>query len=177
MRNFFITIFILAALLMSSCSAGPGDNEQQNNRDSHPPTVHVKHAKHDSTYVTSGFYFLEESGQGVKMRKDHSDEDYNISEKPFVSVKNILSASAQKNVVEGREMYDVNIVLDNAGTKDFALGTGNPEHPYIAVVIANRLLYVVENTTQITTGKMQIMLVDYSEKEVNDMIDAIHHKR
>lgn len=163
---------------MSSCSAGPGDNEQQNNRDSHPPTVHVKHAKHDSTsYVASGFYFLEESGQGIKMRKDHSAEDYDISEKPFVSVKNILSASAQKNAIEGRGMYDVNIVLDNAGTKDFALGTGNPEHPYIAVVIANRLLYVVENTTQITTGKMQIMLVGYSEKEVNDMIDAIHHKR
>ena len=60
---------------------------------------------------------------------------------------------------------------------DLEEGTDNPSYPYIALVIENWLLYVVENTSKIKTGKMNIIVVDYTEKEVNDMIDAINQKR
>jgi len=175
-KNFFMTTFILTTLLLS-CSDSHHNNVQQVNNANNQQAVYTDTVKNDSSYVFTGFYFLSDSGDRIKMRKDHSDEDYEISQKPFVSIKNILRATAQKNVFEGRDTYGMTIVLDNSGTKDLQQVTGNSEHPYIAVVIANRLLYVVENTSKIKTGIMQIILVDYTEKEVNDMMDAIHRKR
>ena len=134
-------------------------------------------SKKDTSYVFTGFYFLAEQGQGIKIKRDRSDEFYNISKTPFVSVKNVLRAIPQKNVIQGRDTYALTIVLDNQGTSDLEKGTGNRSQQHIAVVIANRLLYVVENTTQIKTGIMQLHLLDYSEKEVNDMVSAINQKR
>jgi hypothetical protein len=171
-----MTIFILTTLFLS-CSDSNHNNTQQVNNENNQQAIYSDTVKNDSSYVFTGFYFLADNGQGIKMQKDHSDEYYDISKKPFVSIKNILRATAQKNIIHGRDTYGVTIVLDNAGTKDLEQGTGNSEHPYIAVVIANRLLYVVENKSQIKTGIMQIILVDYTEKEVNDMIDAINQKR
>jgi hypothetical protein len=130
-----------------------------------------------NNHVFTGFYFLAEDGRGIKMRKDHSEEDYYISEKPFVSISNISSANASKNIIQGQETYGVTIVLDKMGTKHLAQATGDGKHPYLAIVIANRLLYVVGNSTQIKTGLMEIVLVDYSEKEVQDMMEAIENKR
>ena len=171
-----MTILILMTLLLS-CSNGANKNTQAQTDAHNQQTIYSDTSKSDSFYVFTGFYFLADNEQGIKMRKDHSNEVYNISRNPFVSIKNILRAAAQKNVIQGHDTYGVTIVLDNAGTKAFEQGTGNSAHPYVAVVIANRLLYVVENTSKIKTGIMQIALVDYSEKEVNDMIEAITQKR
>lgn len=133
--------------------------------------------KGNSSYVSTGFYFLADAGQGIKMQKERSDEIYNISKIPFASVKNILRADAQKNIVQGHDTYNITMVFDNKGTKDLEQGTGNPSYPKIAVVIANRLFYVVENVSKISTGIMDVILVDYTEKEVNDLTNAINHKK
>lgn len=172
-----MTIFILTTLLLSSSDSTHKNTQVQIGADNNQQAIYSDTVKNDSSYVSTGFYFLADNGRGIRMRKDHSEEDYDISKKPFVSINNILRATAQKNVIQGRDTYGVTIVLDNAGTKDLEQGTGNSEYPHIAVVIANRLLYVVENTSQMKTGIMQIILVDYSEKEVNDMIEAINQKR
>ena len=168
---------ILTALLLSCADNTTKNTHIQPEANNNQQAINSTTAKNDSSYVLTGFYFLADDGRGIKMRKDHSDEVYDISKNPFVSIKNILRATAQKNVIQGRDTYGVTIVLDNAGTKDLEQGTGNSSHPYIAIVIANRLLYIVENTSQIKTGIMQVILVDYSEKEVNEMIDAISQKR
>jgi hypothetical protein len=172
-----ILSFILVTLLLSCAYNTNKNTNTQTRADNNHTTVYSDATKNDSSYVFTGFYFLANNGQGIRMQKDHSDEIYNISKTPFVSINNILRATAQKNVIQGRDTYGITIVLDNPGAKDLEQETGNPSHQYIAVVIANRLLYVVENTSQIKTGIMQIILVDYSEKEVSNMIDAINEKR
>lgn len=177
MKNLF-TISLVSTILLLSCADNTAKNTHlQSKSNDNQQAIYPDTTKSDSPYVFTGFYFLADNGQGIKMQRDHSTEVYNISEKPFVSTKNILRATAQKNVIEGRDTYGVTIILDNEGTKYLEQGTGNSSHTYIAIVIANRLLYVVENTSQIKTGIMQIILVDYSEKEVNEMIDAINQKR
>jgi preprotein translocase subunit SecD len=110
------------------------------------------------------------------MHKDHSNEDFYISQKPFVSVKNILRVNAQKNIIDGRTTWGVTLVLDNQGTKDLEEATGNSIYPKIAIVMANRLLYVVENSSKIKTGIMQIILIDYNQNEVDEMVNAISNK-
>ena len=172
MINLFITI------LLSSCANNTNADKHILSQDNSSQTiVSSDTSKLDSSYVPTGFYFLADKEQGIRMHKDHSDENYNISPKPFVSVQNILRANAQKNIVQGRVTYGVTIVLDNQGTTDLAEATGNSSYPYIAIVMANRLLYVVENTSKIKTGIMQVILVDYAENEIDEMVNAIIKKK
>src|SRR5688500_8847520 len=154
MRILFMLSLILVTMLLSCADKTNKSTHTQAEAINNQAAIYSDTAKNDSSYVFTGFYFLADEGQGIKMQKDHSDEVYNISKNPFVSIKNILRATAQKNVIQGRDTYGVTIVLDNPGTKDLEQGTGDPSHPYIAVVIANRLLYIVENTSQIKTGIM-----------------------
>src|ERR1700739_713323 len=68
-------------------------------------------SKNDSSYVYTGFYFLADTGQSIKMQKDHSSEVYSISKNPFASVKNVLRATVQKNTIQGVDTYAVNVVF------------------------------------------------------------------
>ncbi len=171
-------IKLLTTILLFSCTNNTTQDKQIASQDNSNNTfINSDTTKADSSYVPTGLYFLADKEQGMKMRKDHSNEDYNISPKPFVSVKNILRANAQKNIIEGRVTYGVTLVLDNQGTKDLEEATGNSSYPYIAIIMANRLLYVVENTSKIKTGLMQIILVDYTENEVDEMVNAITQKK
>jgi hypothetical protein len=177
MRALFMVNIFLTALLLSFIPKTDGNKPITTQTRLNSDIVYSDASQVGDLYVSTGFYFLANKGQGVKMRKDHSDENYDISNKPFVSVKNILRTHAQKNIIQQRVTYGVTIVLDNQGAKYLEEGTGNPAYPYMAVVIANRLLYVVENTSKIKTGIMNIVLVDYTEKEVNEMVDAINKKK
>ena len=67
----------------------------------------------------------------------------------------------------------MSLEFDAQGTEDLKDGTGNPQHPKIAVVIANKLLYVVDNDAKIETGRMQILLEGYSDQQLNRIKESI----
>jgi len=176
MRTIFM-INLLLTILLSSC--GNNKNQDKNFAIEHRSTPIINSSdtsKVDSSYVRTGFYFLTDIGKAIKMHMDHSNQDFYISQKPFVSVKNILRVNAQKNIIDGRTTWGVTLVLDNQGTKDLEEATGNSIYPKIAIVMANRLLYVVENSSKIKTGIMQIILIDYNQNEVDEMVNAISNK-
>ena len=127
--------------------------------------------------MPTGFYYLADKEDGVKMLKEQSNEVYKISRTPFVAVENIIRANLIKTKLESSISTSINMVMDNKGTQNLKQGTGNFAHPYIAVVIANRLLYVVENNYKIETGIMSIILVNYPEEVMEEMLDAIRNKR
>jgi hypothetical protein len=131
----------------------------------------------DTTYMATGFYFLADEGKEVSMRKDKSEEIYPISRLPFASVENISNTKLETTHLKDVDYTSLCITFDSKGTKDLAEGTGNPLHSKIAVVVANRLLYVVENTTSIKTGVMCLELVGYSEKEIEEMRNSVNIKR
>ncbi len=96
---------------------------------------------------------------------------------PFASVVNIKKATLQKTESRYGDFTELCLVFDNKGTKDLAEGTGNALHPKIAVIVANKLLYVVDNTYSIKTGIMYIGLKGYSEKEMKAMLAAVNNKK
>lgn len=128
-------------------------------------------------YVTTGFYLLADNVDGIKMRKEQSNEVYSIAKKPFVAVGNILHCSLQHDTTENGIESSIQIELDEKGTQRFKDVTGNPLYPNIAIVVANRLLYVVEVQAQISTGKTTILLNGYSKEEMEAMVDAVNKKR
>ena len=128
------------------------------------------------TYVTTGFYFPSVNNNGIKMKKDFSNEIYTLADKPFIGVNNIKYARVQKNKDEQGVYSFLNIVLDDQGTSKLKEVTGNPAYPLIAIVVGNRLLYVVQNKANITTGIMNIIVDGYSDKELKKMLDAISRK-
>ena len=111
------------------------------------------------------------------MRQVQSDEVYTISPKPFVSVNNISHCSLKIDTTDNRILGNVMLDFDEKGTQDYIKVTGNPLYPFIAVVIANKLLYVVENREKMTKGKVTILIDGYSKKELEKMVNAVNRKK
>ena len=131
----------------------------------------------DTTYMRTGFYFLAEKSEGIDMRLENSNEIYTLSRLPFASVKNVSEANLEKSHLDGKDYMELIMTLDKKGTNDLEKGTGNPLHPKIAVVVANRLLYVLENATSVKSGIMSVLLDGYSGQEMEAMLDSVKNKR
>ncbi len=58
--------------------------------------------------------------------------------------------------------------FDEKETQDYIKATGNPSYPFMAVVIANRLLYVVENKEKMTNGNVTILIDGYTKKRIRE---------
>ena len=161
-------------LLLTACSANTtsGNDSDTVNKTDKRALLGVK-----ITYMSTGFYYLADSLEGVKMRKRGSDEVYTIAPAAFASVKNIADAKLKKTYTDSGVYAEVCMTFDSKGTNDLADGTGNVLHPKIAVVIANQLICVVDNTAKIKTGVMNVYLEGYTDPELKALQDAVEHKR
>ena len=167
--------FIPALSLLAACSSNTGSQAQ--NTAAGNQTVATANASSGTANMRTGFYFLAEKGKGIAMHKEQSDEIFTLSPVPFASVDNISSTKMEKSHLRDGDYTELCVTFDKKGTADLAAGTGNPLQPRIAVVIAGKLLYVVENRTSIRTGIMCVGLVGYSEQQMQDMRDAVDHKK
>lgn len=174
-------IFILVQLVLISsfisCTNDAIRNKQVQINEYPQPPYSTDTSKLTKEYVATGYYLLTDNLDGIKMRKAQSDQVYSVAKKPFVSVDNILHCSLQIDTIEDAIEGSINMGFDEKGTQNFKDITGNPLHPYIAVVVANRLLYVVENQQKITTGKTRILIDGYSKEEMQAMVDEIKKKK
>ena len=127
--------------------------------------------------MPTGFYYLADSLEGIKMRKRGSHEVYTIAPAAFASVKNIVNTKLKKTYTDKGVYAELCMTFDSKGTNDLADGTGNVLHPQIAVVVANQLLFVVNNTAKIKTGVMNVYLDGYTDPELKALQDAVEHKR
>ena len=168
-------LFVFLALL-TACA---GDGGKATSNDSarvgqmHKPEL----SPADTTYVPTGIYFLTDSQKGVKMRLRGSDDVYTIAPVAFASVKNIIKTKLEKTAVEKGVYNELCMTFDPKGTSDLKEGTGNPLQPKIAAVVANQLLFVVDNSAKITTGVMCVVLVGYSDAEMKALQNQVEHKR
>jgi hypothetical protein len=173
-RTLLFTVCVIMTSLMS-CSDNSAKQEKiipQNKTSSIPDNQEV-----DTTHVHTGFYFLtDEEMDGIKMKKEGSNEFYSLAKIPFASVINIKQTELQTTKLEDGDYTEICLTFDNKGTKDLEEGTGNILHPKIAIVIAGKLLYVVDNNAKIKTGVMCIGLVGYSKDEMARIKTSIDHK-
>ena len=163
-------------LLFAACSNETGHEAPVNS-----PIVAgratAKLSEADTNYIATGFYFLAEDGKGIRMRKEHSNEIYTLSPNAFASVKNVIKTKLERTKGEQGIYTEMCMTFDEHGTKDLKEGTGNIAHTKIAAVIANKLLFVVENRVSIKTGIMCVGLVGYSEEVMQDMKHAVDNKQ
>jgi len=131
----------------------------------------------DTIYMPTGFYFLAPEGKGINKRVEKSETVYTIAPSPFTAVKNISKVKLRTTHFKDKDDAELCLTFDDQGTKDIEEGTGNSMHLKVAVVIANKLLYVVENTSKIKTGIMCIALIGYSEQEMEAMRHSVENKR
>ncbi|MCW3463969.1 hypothetical protein [Chitinophaga nivalis] len=166
-RKVFLAIVLL--LLIASC-----------NNDTLPVSHHADTTKEksaDTVYMRTGFYFLADTLTGIKMQEKNSDKIYSIEKLPFASVDNIIECKIQDTKIDSTTYKNICIKFDAKGTKDLQDGTESPFHPKIALIIANRLLYVVDNRTSVKDGAVCAYLIDFSQQEINAMKEAIEQKR
>jgi hypothetical protein len=132
---------------------------------------------HGAPYMPTGFYYVTDGSTGVKMILKGTKEVYSIAPVAFASVKNIAVTRIIKTPADRGTYTDLRLIFDAKGIADLREGTGNPMHPLMAVVLAGKLIYVVDNVSKITTGVMNVGLVNYSDKEIIDLKNEIDHKR
>jgi hypothetical protein len=83
----------------------------------------------DTTYVPTGFYFLAEGANTVKMKEENSNRIYSISKTPFASVDNIKQTKLHTTKLDSGNYTELCMAFDDKGTKDLEEGTGNNAHP------------------------------------------------
>jgi hypothetical protein len=160
---------VIFLLLIASCN---------NNT---PPAPHgedaTKYNRTDTVYMRTGFYFLADTMTGIKMQEKNSDKIYAIEKAPFASVDNIAACEIKDVKIDSVIYKNMCISFDAKGTRDLQDGTENPFHPKIALVIANKLLYVVDNRLSIKDGTVCAYLINFSKEEMGAMKKAIEEKR
>lgn len=175
--KFLVLIQIVFTCSILSCSNDTNKPKPLQTDEFRQPPYTTDTTKVTKEYIATGYYLLADNLDGIKMRKEQSNEVYSIAKSPFVSVTNIVHCSLQIDTTETGLEGIINMEFDDKGTQSMKDITGNPLYPYIAVVVANKLLYVVEVQGKITTGKTRILLDDYSMDEMQSMVYAINKKR
>ncbi len=171
-------LFVSLLMLVTACSSHSAHNSYTETSLDTVSVTNITGKKiADTTYIPTGFYFLVPESKGINKRKDKSETVYTIASSPFASVKNIGKVKLETAHLKNRNDAELCLTFDKKGTKDLEEGTGDPMHPKIAIVIANKLLYVVENTSKIKTGIMCIALIGYSEQEMETMRRSVENKR
>jgi len=109
--------------LILICSFFSCANDTKNNRqpqiDEHSrPPYSTDTTKVTQEYVATGYYLLADNLDGIKMRKEQSNEVYSIAKKPFVSVENILHCRLQLDTLVGDIDGIINMEFDEKGTQN-----------------------------------------------------------
>lgn len=167
-----IRLLFIILLLLTACSGNAGKptgNDSALVSQTHKSAL----SSNNNTYMPTGFYFLADSSGGVKMRIRGSNEIYTIAPGAFASVKNIISVKLKKTPIDTALV----MTFDPKGTNDLKEGTGKLFHPKMAVVVANQLLYVVDNNANITAGVVHVQLLGYSDREMKALKNEVEQKR
>lgn len=166
---------VLILVLNTSCTENKTNNDNVEIPEN--PLTQLKDKSSDTMAALTGFYFLESDiNNGVKIKKEGSNENYILSKTAFASVNNIIETKLVKTKLSQGDYTELCMKYDEKGTKDLAEGTGNILYPQIAVVVAGKLLYVIDNTSKIKTGVMCVGLIGYSQEEMQAIKTAVDQK-
>jgi len=126
-------------------------------------------------YMRTGFYMLSDASKGESVQKYRTSEFYFLNRTPFAGSEHIQKAYLQRDTISDRVVTELNMEYDSIGTIELMKMTGNKAYPQLAVIVANRLIYVFENEQKIITGKMRIILEGYEDRELTGMLNSVQH--
>ncbi|MGY0035131.1 SecDF P1 head subdomain-containing protein [Pedobacter sp. NJ-S-72] len=142
------------------------------------PEHHIKDnpeiAQQKGTTLYTGWYYVVDSGKGIKRQLDKSKEIYFIDRHPIVTPINL---SIEENNVGGAEYYRLFMQLDGPGSKLWAVATKKAIGKQLAFILDNRLLYVAPVFAQILNGMTVINRTNYSNEEFENFKTIIKSER
>lgn len=158
-------VLVAASVLSIGCTGNTG------------PQNNITDSPADTTYMPTGFYYLADGKDGIRMHKYRTEDRYTLAPTPFAGVTHITDVKLVQTPNENGVYNELCLTFDSVGTKELAAGTGNPLHPQIAAVVANKLLFVVKNEVSIKTGIMYVGLVDFTDTEMEEIRKAVLSKK
>jgi len=129
----------------------------------------------DSSLVT-GWYYINESGEGFERKLDKSDEIYFIDPKPIVTECNFRSVELYETNFRGTRPDYAGLIIrmDEDGRKSFALSTYKSYNKRLAFIVNNKLVYAPMIMTIVTDGITNIRRFEYNMNDVNSLKEEIH---
>lgn len=131
----------------------------------------------DSTFLRTGFYELSDSYNGLKKTEEYTGETVYLSPKPLTSVDDVIASKLTREHIDSGRVDGINLQYNAKGTAALSKFSANPDVHKTAVVIANRLMYIVEIKGHITTGNVSIYLSNQSEQEIEALRQLIEQKK
>ncbi|KIO78976.1 hypothetical protein TH53_00345 [Pedobacter lusitanus] len=125
----------------------------------------------------TGWYYVVDSGKGIKRQLDKSKEIYFIDRHPIVTPSNFINLSIEENYEGGVEYCRLFMELDGPGSKLWAAATKKAIGKQLAFILDNRLLYVAPVFAQILNGMTVINLTNYSKEEFENFKTIIKSER
>ena len=177
------TTLILSILLLTACfdSKSTGRQTKPEDRLIGDPEHHIKDnpkiAQQKGTTLYTDWYYVVDSGKGIKRQLDKSKEIYFIDRHPIVTPSNFINLSIEENNAGGAVYYRLFIELDGPGSKLWAAATKKAIGKQLAFILDNQLLYVVPVFAQILNGMTVINRTNYSNEEFENFKTIIKSER
>lgn len=170
--KFKTTFFLLTIVLLTACS----HNKVKTSTGDKLPKNHENPLK-DNTGLNTGWYYIVNNDEGVKMQLDKSTDTFFIDPKPIVVAKNFTSFDIYENNADGQKYTVLTMRLDEAGTESWSVATGNAVGKQLAFILDNKLLYVALVNAQITSGITALNRGDYSRAELENIKTIMESER
>lgn len=129
-------------------------------------------AKQGGLKLYTGWYYVVESPKGLMVEKRSGDE-YFVNPKPILNEKNFLAIEVFEDTVKGNVIAGLLIKFDKQGAKAFSKATKTALGKKLAFLLCSRVLIAPIVQSQITSGKTQMYLADYTRKDLEKLKQAL----
>lgn len=125
----------------------------------------------DTLKLISGWYYVVESGQGVKRILDGDTSVYWLNPEPIVTAKHIAIFELYKSNFDNS--WGLSMKLDDPGAEEWRMATGKSIGGHVALVVNNKLLYAPKVNAEISGGMTALNRGTYSKSQLKAIMKAI----
>jgi preprotein translocase subunit SecD len=119
-----------------------------------------------NTSGLTGWFYVADSGVGTP-----------IDSTPILTVDNFKTVSVFREPSGSKELYGINIVFDQAGTKQFMLATEKAKGKKLAFLLFGRVVMAPEVTAPVTSGRTTVYLDQYYTLSETHQISALLNRQ
>lgn len=124
--------------------------------------------------LRTGWYYLSDKENGIEKTLNRTDETYFLDPKPIVTSANFIELEIYQS---NHGDYGLTIRLDEEGTKQWSIATGNSIGEKLALVIDNELYFMPLVNAQIDVGITALNRGDLSETELKAIKKKIEDQK
>jgi preprotein translocase subunit SecD len=177
------TLLLLFGLLLSVYSGSSSSYEKAKSGDGisedseHQIKDSLVTTKRDSTILSTGWYYVVDTGNVIKRILDKSIDSFLIYPKLIVSAKDFTMLEINENNEGGQKNIVLTMLLDEDGTENWSVATEKATDKQLAFILDNKLIHVAKINAQITVGVATISRSNYTRQELEKFRTIIESER